>query len=61
VDVAASRIVCSKCKERSQKWLGTEDMEFIGWRKMKDGWWCPFCTGNLDNLNKIFKRETDED
>lgn len=49
-----TRMLCSKCRARQQKWLGVESMEVIGWRKMADGWWCPFCTGSLGNLFKIF-------
>lgn len=31
-----------------------KEAEWIGWRKI-DGWWtCPFCTGNTDNLNRIW-------
>lgn len=56
-----TRMLCSKCRERAQKWLGVKSMELIGWRKMEDGWWCPFCTGLTENLFKVFKKGTQEE
>lgn len=49
-------MLCSKCKKRDQKWIGKSAMESIGWRKMLDGWWCPFCTGIIEPLRRIFRR-----
>jgi hypothetical protein len=32
-------------------------MEFIGWRIIHHNWICPFCTGNTQNLRRIFGAE----
>lgn len=46
------RVWCS-CG-RTQKDIGAQDLEAIGWRKIDGEWQCPFCTGNTDNLKKAF-------
>ena len=55
----SDRITCAKCG-RSQSWIGKEAIEFIGWRLMEAGWWCPFCTGHTANLKRIFEKGTEE-
>ncbi len=34
--------------------LSTELAEKFGWRKIGGSWECPFCSGNTDNLYKLF-------
>ena len=31
-----------------------EEAEFIGWRRINNKWKCPYCSGNLENLNRCF-------
>jgi hypothetical protein len=49
-------MLCTKCKKRDQKWIGKWAFELLGWRKMESGWWCPFCTGILEPLKRVFRR-----
>lgn len=28
--------------------------ELIGWRKINGLWVCPFCSGNIENLKRVF-------
>jgi len=30
-------------------------VELIGWRRITDRWVCPHCTGNLENLRRVFE------
>jgi len=55
-DAVPHRVTCAKCRKRSQTWLGADDMETIGWRKVGGRYWCPFCTGILGPLKRIFKQ-----
>lgn len=34
--------------------IGTSTAELIGWRKIGGQWTCPFCTGNEENLKRVF-------
>lgn len=48
---------CAKCEKRSQTWLGQQEMEAIGWRRMESrSWWCPFCTGITGPLNRVLHK-----
>jgi hypothetical protein len=53
-------VVCANCN-RQQKSLTTADMEYIGWRIFNSQWICPFCTGNTQNLRRIFGQGEGED
>lgn len=33
-----------------------KEAEWIGWRKINGEWNCPFCTGNKNNLKRIFNK-----
>jgi len=33
-----------------------EEAKKLGWEKDKYGWRCPFCTGNTENLMKVFSK-----
>ena len=50
---------CATCN-REQSFLGDEQMESIGWRKINGKWECPFCTGNERLLNKIWDEKETE-
>ena len=34
--------------------ITVKEAERVGWRKIDGAWACPFCSGNIANLNKIF-------
>jgi len=40
--------------------ISTKIAEFVGWRQINGQWSCPFCTGNEENLKKVFGNEPDK-
>jgi hypothetical protein len=64
-----SVVRCPKCRREQTcstektiemgfgEWITIEEAEHVGWRRFGDIWRCPFCTGNLDNLTKVWKGE----
>lgn len=32
-----------------------EEAQHFGWRGGEDGWICPFCSGNTENLERIWR------
>jgi len=58
--------VCCKCKRIQGYALDTEhggitedEAVTLGWRQVKSKWVCPFCTGNLNNLKKVFDGDSE--
>ena len=52
--------VCECGRGQSGHNVGEEAVEAIGWRKIDGKWSCPFCTGNTENLKKVFTPDTGE-
>ena len=49
---------CGRCQgydnDGTFKGCNSKEVELIGWRLIDGRWNCPFCTGNTDNLYKVF-------
>jgi hypothetical protein len=43
---------CSQCESFRTKGISPECLEYLGWRKINEEWWCPICTGNTGNFKK---------
>lgn len=36
--------------------ITVEEAAAVGWRRAPGGWRCPFCSGNEEGLNRVFRK-----
>lgn len=46
-----------RCGRKQRATISEKIAELIGWRKIDGQWYCPFCTGNQENLWRVFNNK----